>query len=151
MNRPKPTALRIVQGNPGKRPPNKREPKPRVGEPEMPSHLSAEAREHWKRFAPVLTRIGCLTEADGVAFEGLCEAYQSWVDAKKAKAETGVFATSPNGYLQPSPAVGIERAALKQLMSIAGEFGMTPSSRSKVKTDGPAQEADPFDELLKGA
>jgi hypothetical protein len=61
-SRPKPTALRILQGNPGKKALNKREPKPRVCIPPCPRHLTPRAKSHWKAVAPKLARIGLLTE-----------------------------------------------------------------------------------------
>jgi len=50
-NRPKPTALKLLQGNPGRRPINKAEPKPKRGIPAMPKWLDAfpVAVEEWKR------------------------------------------------------------------------------------------------------
>lgn len=51
---PKPTALRIIEGNLGHRPLNQREPKPLVGEPDVPAHLSRDAKKEWRRLVPIL-------------------------------------------------------------------------------------------------
>ena len=41
--KPKPTALKVLEGNPGKRPLNENEPKPERKAPECPSWLEPEA------------------------------------------------------------------------------------------------------------
>jgi phage terminase small subunit len=46
-----PTALKVVMGNPGKRPLNQLEPKPRLAIPSCPAHLHATAKAEWKRLA----------------------------------------------------------------------------------------------------
>ena len=43
--KPKPTRLKIIQGNPGKRPLNKNEPQPERRLMRAPSHLSEEAKK----------------------------------------------------------------------------------------------------------
>jgi hypothetical protein len=45
--RPEPSSLKLLKGNPGKRPLNEREPKPPAGAPEAPAHLDEEARREW--------------------------------------------------------------------------------------------------------
>ena len=54
---------------------------------------------------------------------------------------------TPNGYIQESPAVGMARAAMKQLGVFAAEFGLTPASRSRVKVDD-EKRGDEFDQYL---
>src|SRR3972149_6552816 len=65
-NRPVPTALKILHGNPGKRPINKEEPKPPSGTPVMPKWLKSFpiAVKEWKREAKILDEMGVLTLAE---------------------------------------------------------------------------------------
>jgi len=49
--KPKPTAIKILEGNPGKRPLNLNEPKPLQIAPECPDWLLAEAKKEWNRLA----------------------------------------------------------------------------------------------------
>jgi P27 family predicted phage terminase small subunit len=151
MNRPKPTALKLLQGNPGRQPLNKREAKPRICIPPCPKHLTPGARSHWKAVAPKLARVGLLTEIDDEALGALCEARAIWVAAKKKMAQEGITLTSPNGYTIPSPSFTVASKALKQMQSLWAEFGMTPSSRSRIKAGEPAEPDDPFEELLRSA
>ena len=76
--KPKPTALKILEGNPGKRPQNPFEPVPVKGDIKCPDWLLPEAKKEWKRLAPALEAMGVLTMADQTAFEGYCQAYARW-------------------------------------------------------------------------
>ena len=60
--KPKPTALKLLEGNPGKRRINGSEPKPPASRPTCPAHLSPSAKAEWKRLAEALNRIGLLTQ-----------------------------------------------------------------------------------------
>jgi len=73
--KPKPTALKVLEGNPGKRPLNENEPVPPKGSIKCPTWLLPEAKKEWKRLAPPLEAMGVLTIADISAFEGYCQAY----------------------------------------------------------------------------
>lgn len=52
--KPKPTALKVLEGNPGKRQLNVVEPKPRNKAPKCPAWLDAEAKKEWRRLANVI-------------------------------------------------------------------------------------------------
>jgi phage terminase small subunit len=73
--KPKPTALKVLEGNPGKRPLNEKEPQPKRQAPRCPSWLEPEAKKEWKRMAKTLEAIGVLTQVDKAAFAGYCQAY----------------------------------------------------------------------------
>ena len=81
--KPKPTALKLLEGNPGKRPLNVDEPKPKKQAPSCPSWLEPEAKKEWKRMAKTLESIGILTEIDKAAFSGYCQAYARWREAEE--------------------------------------------------------------------
>ena len=65
--KPKPTALKLVTGNPGKRPLNDHEPQPEAAIPEVPAHLSGEAKAEWDRIVIRLHPLGLLTDLDRAA------------------------------------------------------------------------------------
>jgi phage terminase small subunit len=123
MNPAKPTALKIIQGNPGKRPLNKHEPQPRPG-CVKPRFLKGKAAQVWKRYAPELERIGLLTSVDAEMFAGFC--------LLVAKMHTD-FAN-------------MTAAEISQMRLLAAAFGMEPSARARlsVRPDGD-KEADPAD------
>ena len=108
--KPKPTALKELEGNPGKRPLNTHEPQPEKKAPSCPKWLEPEARKEWRRLAPYMERIGILTEADRTAFASYCQAYARWKDAEEFMTRSGqtIFKT-PSGYLQQLPRQRLSR------------------------------------------
>jgi hypothetical protein len=63
----KPTTLRVLQGNAGKRPLPKGEPRPPKGAA-CPKWMGVEEQNLWAELAPVFEEINCLTIADAPAF-----------------------------------------------------------------------------------
>ena len=76
--KPKPTALKKLEGNPGKRKMNTKEPVPDKGMPDCPKWLLPEAKEEWKRLCQKLSEMGVLTEIDMAAFAAYCQSYARW-------------------------------------------------------------------------
>ena len=66
--KPKPTAIKELEGNPGKRPLNEAEPKPVKKAPSCPKWLEPEAKKEWRRLSKQLEQSGVLTEVDQAAF-----------------------------------------------------------------------------------
>ena len=60
--KPKPTAVKVLEGNPGKRSLNTGEPKPEKKAPRCPAWLEDEAKKEWRRMAKQLEHLGILTE-----------------------------------------------------------------------------------------
>ena len=73
--KPKPTSLRVIEGNPGKRPLNTREPKPVRGAPTCPAHLSPTAKAEWKRLIGQLVELGMISLLDRAALAAYCQTY----------------------------------------------------------------------------
>lgn len=139
---PQPTAIRALRGNPGKRAGNAREPRPAVRAPSCPRHLSTRARAEWRRVAPMLVQLRVLTEADRAALAAYCVSWARWVDAEEQVARLGTVVKTANGNLIQNPYLSIANRALMDMAKLAREFGMTPSSRSQVRTTGPAEKSE---------
>ena len=77
--KPKPTHLKVLEGNPGRRPINGAEPKPAGDLPTCPAHLGPSAKAEWKRLARDLNRIGLLTMADRAALAVYCQSWGRWM------------------------------------------------------------------------
>lgn len=149
-NRPKPTALKLLNGNPGKRALPKSEPTPRTGTPERPAALDATAAAAWDSIAPELEAMGVLTLADAAALEALCTAFADWRAACETIREQGATyeTQSPKGdlMLRPHPAQAQKSDADKRLRAWLAEFGLTPAARAKLAGGKNANApADPFD------
>lgn len=149
--KPKPTGLKVLEGNPGKRKLNDREPKPNKTAPTCPRWLEDEAKKEWKRLAKKMEAIGILTEVDMAAFAGYCQAYARWKEAEEYLSAHGATVVTPNGYVQQVPQVSIAQTYLKLMGKYASEFGLTPASRSRLIADAkPEAPVDEMDELLRG-
>lgn len=149
--KPKPTALKMLEGNPGGRPLNEAEPKPMKKAPRCPTWLEDEAKREWKRMAKVLEQLGLLTEMDMAAFAGYCQAYARWKEAEEFLTQHGSMVRTPNGYLQQVPQVSIAQTNMKIMLKFCEQFGLTPSARSRiVGGEGASDPADEMELLLGG-
>lgn len=153
----KPTALKVLEGNPGKRPLPQNEPKPTPISPECPKWLDREAKNLWKQLVPELERLGLITVIDGEAFAAACQSYATWVRCQKffkkknpdTKKPYGMTFTTPNGYIQQRPEVTIGNKALADFRAFCTEFGLTPASRTRINIK-PTDKEDPMEALLSG-
>jgi len=150
--RPKPSVLQLIQGNPGHRPINFDEPKPRAIAPKIPKHLDAEARRAWRQLCPMLLRIRILTEIDGNLLAAYCQVYSTWKQLRDQINKTGIRALlmkTPKGFLQQSPLFTMERDCIHQLIVIGRELGLSPSARTRVTTsDFAGGSIDPLEDAI---
>ncbi len=132
--RPTPKNLVLLRGNPGRRPVAKDIPDPPVVQvPEPPELLSMQAREHWPEFAELLSKMHVLSGADLPALCMLCESYSIYWEAMAGVRQYGIMSITPNNYVQRSEYLNTAFKALDECFKIMSEFGLTPSSRTKVR------------------
>lgn len=136
--KPKPTRLKLIDGNPGKRPINGREPQPPSAQPTCPAHLNPSAKAEWKRLARDLNRIGLLTLIDRAALAAYCQSYGRWVEAERKLKETPLLLKTPAGYVQHSPWLTIANKERELMAKYMAELGLTPSARSRLAITVPA-------------
>jgi phage terminase small subunit len=117
--RPQPTALKLLRGNPGKRKPNAREPKPPAGEVAKPSGLSVRAGAAWDELAPICLAMGTLTTADVRAFATMCELQATFSSVVACKES-------------PQFDVRLERETSQALRPYYALFGLEPVSRARI-------------------
>ena len=148
---PKPTVLKALAGNPGKRPLNQNEPKPQTKRLTCPSWLDVDAKREWHRLSPELKRLGLLTIVDAVAFAGYCQAYARWMQAERLLSDLGLVMTVPtkngDGYEQQRPEVSIAQKYFQIATTTGARFGLDPSSRSRLSVDA-VPDDDAFAQLL---
>jgi P27 family predicted phage terminase small subunit len=146
--RPKPTALKELTGNPGKRPLNLLQPRPQ-GLARCPAHLSAQAKSEWRRVAPELRRLGLLTTVDRAALAAYCTLWSLAVDAERQIQKLGLILFD-EARAYKNPAVNVLKDVLAQMRLFATEFGMTPSSLSRIHVAQPNM-TNRFDEFSRAA
>jgi len=142
--KPKPTRLKILEGNPGKRPLNLNEPQCEEGIPECPEFLCTEAKQEWNLLAPMLHNSGLLTKLDRNALAALCQVWARWLKAEELLKKHGLLVKSPNNFLMQNPALAIANKSLEQMRLLLTEFGLTPSSRSRIPVTKSELDDDPM-------
>lgn len=72
--RPKPTKLKLLEGNPGKRKINKSEPEPAPGMPTMPEWIKTfpVAVTEWERESTILFHMGIMSDAEAALLATRC-------------------------------------------------------------------------------
>lgn len=145
---PKPTALKVIEGNKGKRPLPTNEVQPDIKIPRCPRHLSADAKREWKRITVELEKLGLISEIDSAAMALYCQAYGRWIEAerkmddlRKRGGGDGLIVKSPKGYPIQNPYLAIANRAMEQVYQFLQQFGMSPSARSRVT---PSPQIDMF-------
>lgn len=113
--RPKPTALRLLNGNAGKRPINAQEPDTGAADVDPPEWLSEAAAPHWARLAPMLSAAGVMKESDRDLLATYCQTFADYLEAVKGG--------------------GASMSMVGQLRQLMGELGMTPTARARITVD----------------
>lgn len=147
--KPKPTEQKILEGNPGKRTLGEKEPKPETKIPPCPTHLKGEARTEWDRVTKQLLKLNIISEIDRASLTAYCTAWGTYVKAcKKLEKESEVMISDAGGMYQ-NPWVAIRNKAMEQILKFSAEYGMTPSSRTRIKVEAPNEE-DEMKKMLMG-
>ncbi len=145
--KPKPTALRVIEGNPGKRPLNTEEPKPGpLGAP--PADLAGVALDKWHELAGLWRLV--VTAADRDQLAEYCRLEARRVEAEEKVREDGAVAYTAGGAPVQSAWLIILNKCREDMRKIAVEFGGTPASRARVKSNGEPEESK-FAGLMGGA
>ena len=108
--RPKPGALRAIDGTRRGDRLNPNEPMPEVGVPECPAFVVGAAREHWNALAGELADAGLLTVLDGAAFALDCVAHARWLAAERELAHRTVRAAQTLSVLARQTRADVQRA-----------------------------------------
>ena len=152
----KPTNLKLLEGNAGRRPLPANEPKPALlpGVPRCPAYMKGLARQEWYAMASELQALGLLTRVDHAALEGYCVNYEMFVEAdseisrlqreykaalrarrknpksNKPLPSNGMVVYTSNGNAIMEPMLSVRKQAAEMMHKFLAEFGMTPASRA---------------------
>jgi P27 family predicted phage terminase small subunit len=138
----KPTVLKILQGNPGEKRINDREPQPVlvVAPPAPPAHIAvnADAKALYEKLTTLLMRNRLLGEEDLVLVESYCTTYARKRQAERFIQERGLFFPifTEDGkrirYLQQYPHVNIAERSEVLLMQMGDRLGLSPAARARL-------------------
>lgn len=145
--KPKPTWLKVVGGNPGRRPLNDAEPIPQGDLVDAPTWMTESQQTGW-RYAIEHAPLGLLKRLDRSVLAVWVVAQDLHQDAAEKVARYGAVIKAPvTGVPIQSPYVAVLNKQAAIMMKAASEMGFTPSSRSRVRTDKPADARNPFEGL----
>jgi len=131
---PKPTALKLIEGNPGKRALNLDEPNAGpLGDP--PADLDGGALAKWNEMARLWGLV--VTAADRDQLAEYCRLEVRRVEADEMIRLYGSTGETSGGQPTRSAWVIISDKIREDMRKIAVEFGGTPSSRARVKANAP--------------
>lgn len=161
---PKPAALRLLEGNAGKRSLNLSDGvNPMHQIPSAPKHLGVEARKEWKRITPELLDLGLLTGLDRAALALYCQAFgrlselEAAFNGKVNRLVEGAdvqmdyadavykasYSVTPSGYAQQSVIVQLIKSHREQVNRYLMHFGLSPAARGRVQPSNYVQPSLP--------
>jgi P27 family predicted phage terminase small subunit len=131
--RPKPEAIKDLEGRPGKQR-RRHGVKPPPGKAIMPDVVAEDlvARAEWERLGPQLELLGLLSPVDQQTFAGYCLAYSMFVQAKRQLVTDGFVYKTSSGQIKKHPILDAMMKAGAEMRKFGIEHGITPSSRTKV-------------------
>lgn len=136
--KPKPLELRVLHGQAAAKA-RASQPRTRRVLPRCPANLTGVAADKWRKVARELYDAGLLTTIDIDALATYCTVYARWVDAEEQVAKGGAVLKTVAGNIIQNPYLAIANRCIDQMGKLEAEFGMTPSSRSRVKAAIPEE------------
>ncbi|MEO7917771.1 MAG: phage terminase small subunit P27 family [Dokdonella sp.] len=134
--KPKPTHLKLVDGNPGKRPINRNEVEVDGDLDDAPTWLSQDQKKAW-RYAIDNAPAGMLKRLDRSVLTAWVVAEDLHRQATIALATEGLLTKSPvKGDPMQNPYLPIINRQATLMMKAASELGFSPTSRTRVAGEG---------------
>lgn len=130
MSIKKPNKLKLVEGNPGKRP-IKKQPKLEIKNLKCPIWLNKEAKKEWKRVFTLLEKLGLISDIDMTIFAMYCQNYARWKQAETELNEENLKVMGRTGYIV-NPLVKISQTYQTRLKISIEKLGLSPSDRANL-------------------
>ena len=134
---PKATNMRILEGNPSRRPINTDEPQPELGAV-CPLWVTDAARAVWEEVAPILINCGILTRADQVMFAAWCDAVANYKAVSLEIENTANLRTSDDpvyAQKQIKSLIASQRNYAELMIRFGTKFGLSPGDRTGLKVN----------------
>lgn len=153
----KPTQLKVLEGNPGKRPLPKDEFTPEPG-CKSPPNLNKVEQEQWDYYAPQLDNAGLLAKMDKGTLANFCrvqariEEISDILNQPETEMLISYTESAPNGTEKPivklNPLVIEQRLLIAQVRTMAPDFGMTPRGRVGLSVGGNDKKKNKLEGLI---
>ena len=130
--KPVPTRLKVLHGNPGRRPLNTFEPSHPSIDPECPAELvDPLARAEWSRLIGTLSH-GHVQQTDRAVLVGYCLKYAQWQALEREAIQHPWIVRSANGNPMPNPALKLACRLFLIVLRSAEALGLTPTARARI-------------------
>lgn len=155
--KPKPTAIKKLQGNAGRRKLNDNEPSfPVSASVPAPAWLDEIGVLTWNWGLELMKAGRTWADVDLQALAKYCDVTSQWHKARAFISEKGqcyplLDSQGEIRCFQQYPQVSIYRNLLNVMQKYETEFGWTPSSRSRLQVPGEEKPADPMEAFLSPA
>lgn len=146
----KPTSLKLVTGNPGKREIKAKAAAEALApdlKPTPPPWFPEEAKEFWTPIFKILRAMQIAKESDKTALGLLCMSLQD-MKAAHLQIETEGYVVPTAEGVKTNPHYQVKSKAMLIAIRLLSEFGMTPTSRARVLGLAAPAEADPLSAFL---
>ena len=153
----KPSKLKLLEGNPGKRPLPKDEYTPEPGS-KPPRGMSSAEKSIWHYYARQLDAAGLLAQADRDNLANVCRKIARVNEISKIlnHPDTQMLISyvemAPNGTEKPvvklNPLLPEQRHLMKDIRLMAPEFGMTPRGRVGLSVGGTSKEKPKMEGMI---
>ena len=145
--KPKPTAVKEANGSLRKHPDRRNHHEPQVakGWPEMPEFVAVDdlAAKCWHSTCRLLDSMGLLTEADQHPVAAYCSDFAQWCTLREMVAGGSVGQMTQSGDKVRVEATQVHKYQ-DRMFKFWAEYGLTPSSRSRLI----AKQADDDDDVM---
>lgn len=138
----KPTAIKILEGNRGKRELNSAEPSYPKLSSNPPAFLDAGAVAEWERMKPLLDANGLITEADLAAFAIYCQAYSDYSRLTLQIRCDGESVKDKFDSVKKHPLLSAKSQAYLTMSEMLKQFGFTPNARQKIAAQVNSENRD---------
>ena len=139
--KPKPTAVKIRQGNPGKRKLNEKNTPP-------PDDLNENGKIMWAFVLKELIPQKVLLKTDLQTVANYCIAYQNRKQANRDIERYGSVIESETG-IKRNPAYTTLKEAMADMAKYGSLLGLDPSSRTRLVGNADNEIENPFAELIQ--
>ncbi len=147
--KPQPSPTRTLRGNPSKRGRNHAEPQFEAAAPPPPEFLDAAALLEWDRLTAELAARQVITQVDMAILAIYCHTWSELQDLVMQSKTEQRYLDTETGYKYKNPIFADIAKLRKELQTYSAELGITPSSRSRIKTVAKPGQADPNDKAAR--
>ena len=115
-------------------------PSPTGEKPNPPSWLKGEALREWNRIADPLYEAGLIDAVDRSLLTAYCSSWATYVDATRDLLENGYTIESVGDTVKANPAITAADKALKAMLAISGQIGLSVNARNRVGASMPSPQ-----------